>query len=153
MRYETNEARRGQPDSGTYRLAQFLGIFSLILGVIELIWGGAIARHIGLGGGLEWLVRVYGAREFINGVLILMSKDPIAWIWLRVIGDALDAATLIYGYMRDPSHLVGVVVSFVLVTPIVILDIMCALKMSRESKTPLAPVRDYSGRSGMGGTA
>src|SRR4051812_24704031 len=67
--------------------------------------------------------------------------------------DGLDAATLIYGYMRDPSHLVGVIVSFVLVTPIVILDIVCALKMSGESKTPLAPTHDYSGRSGMGGTA
>src|SRR3954463_12424144 len=149
MRYKTNESQRGQADSATYRLAQFLGVFSIMLGVIELIWGGTIARHLGLSG-FEWLVRVYGGREFLNGVLILMSKDPVAWIWLRVIGDGLDAATLIWGYTRDPSHLVGVVVSFVLVLPIVILDIVCAMKMSGESKTPLAPVRDYTGRSGLG---
>src|SRR5437660_484229 len=128
MRYKTNESQRGQPDSATFRLAQFLGVFSLLLGTIELIWGGTIAQHLGLSG-VEWVVRVYGAREFINGVLILMSNDPIAWIWLRVAGDGLDAATLIWGYTRDPSHLMGIVIAFILVTPIVIADIYCAIKM------------------------
>lgn len=148
MRYKTNESQRGQADTATHRLAQGLGVFSLLLGVIELIWGGAIARHIGLGG-VEWIVRVYGAREFLNGVLILASKDPTPWIWLRVVGDALDAATLVWGYTRDPSHLTGVIVSFVAVTPVVIADIYTALKLSSESKTPLPPPSDYSDRSGM----
>ena len=148
MRYKTNESQRGQADTATNRLAQFLGVFSLLLGVIELIWGGVIARHIGLGG-LEWIVRVYGAREFLNGVLILGSNDPTPWIWLRVIGDGLDAATLVWGYMRDPSHLTGVIVAFVAVTPVVIADVYCAIKLSRESKEPLPPPKDYSERSGM----
>ncbi len=130
MRYKTNEAQRGQPDSATFRLAQFLGVFSLLLGLIELILGGTIAQHIGLGGGYEWLVRVYGLREMANGALILFSKDPTPWIWLRVIGDGLDAGTLIYGYRRDPSHWLGVVIAFVAVTPVVIADIYCAIKLS-----------------------
>ena len=50
MRYKTNESQRGQPDSGTFRLAQFLGVFSIMLGLGELIWGGTIARHTGLEG-------------------------------------------------------------------------------------------------------
>ena len=147
MRYQTDPSQRGQADTFSYRLAQFLGIFSLLLGVIELIWGGAIARHIGLGG-YEWLVPVYGAREFVNGVLILMSKDPTPWIWLRVIGDGLDAANLIWGYTRDPAHLTGVIVA---VTPVVIADIYCAIKLSSDSKRPLAPPTDYSDRSGIRG--
>src|SRR5947209_139197 len=133
MRFKTNDSQRGQADSATFRLAQFLGVFSIMLGIIELIWGGPIARHTGLGG-MEWIIRVYGSREMLNGILILASKDPTPWIWLRVIGDALDAATLIYGYMRDPSHLVGVIVAFVAVTPVVIADIYCAIKLSGESK-------------------
>lgn len=148
MRYKTNESQRGQADSATFRLAQFLGVFSIMLGVGELIWGGVIARHTGLEG-YEWLVRVYGAREIANGLLILFSKDPTPWIWLRVIGDALDAATLVWGYTRDPSHVMGVVIAFVAVTPVVIADIYCAIKLSGESKRPLAPVKDYSDRSGI----
>lgn len=148
MRYETDEAKRGQADSATFRLAQFLGVFSIMLGVGELIWGGTIAEHTGLGG-YEWLVRVYGAREILNGALILFSKDPTPWIWLRVIGDGLDAATLVWGYTRDPSHVMGVIIAFVAVTPVVIADIYCAIKLSSESKRPLAPVKDYSDRSGI----
>ena len=148
MRYKTNESQRGQADTSTYRLAQFLGVFSILLGIIELIWGGPLGRALGLGG-QEWIVRVYGAREFLNGVLILASKDPTPWIWLRVIGDALDAGTLVYGYTRDPSKLTNIIIAFVAVTPIVIADIYCAIKLSRESKTPLAPSADYSDRAGI----
>jgi hypothetical protein len=148
MRYKTNESQRGQADSATFRLAQFLGVFSIMLGVGELIWGGTIAEHVGLGG-FEWLVRVYGAREIANGLLILFSKDPTPWIWLRVIGDGLDAATLIWGYTRDPSHVMGVIIAFVAVTPVVIADIYCAIKLSGESKRPLEPVKDYGDRSGI----
>src|SRR5437764_13955466 len=101
MRYKTNESQRGQADTATFRLAQFLGVFSLMLGLIELIWGGPLGRALGLAG-QEWIVRVYGAREFLNGVLILASsKDPTPCIWLSVIGDALDAGTLMYGSTRD----------------------------------------------------
>ena len=138
MRYKTNESQRGQGDGGTFLLAKSLGVFSILLGVGELIWGGVIANHTGLAG-YEWLVRVYGLREITNGALILLFKDPTPWIWLRVIGDGLDAATLVWGYMRDPSHLTGVIVAFVAVTPVVIADIYCAIKLSSESKRPLPP--------------
>ena len=67
---------------------------------------------------------------------------------MRVIGDGLDAATLFWGYTRDPSHLLGIVIAFVAVTPVVIADIYCAMKLSGESKEPLPALHDYSGRSG-----
>jgi hypothetical protein len=152
MRYKTNESQRGQADTAMFRLAQFLGVFSLLLGIIELIWGGPIGRALGLAG-QEWIVRVYGAREFLNGVLILAARnDPTPWVWLRVVGDGLDTATLIYGYTRDPSKLVNIIIAFVIVSPIVIADIICAVKLSGDSKEPLAPPKDYSDRSGIAST-
>jgi hypothetical protein len=151
MRYKTNESQRGQADTAMHRLAQALGVFSIMLGIIELIWGGPLGRGLGLAG-QEWIVRVYGAREFLNGVLILASKDPTPWIWLRVIGDALDAGTLVYGYTRDPSKLVNIIIAFVAVTPVVIADIYCAVKLSRDSREPLSPPQDYSDRSGIAPT-
>src|SRR4051812_10328460 len=147
MRYKTNESQRGQADTATYRLAQGLGVFSIVLGMIELIWGGPLGRSLGLDG-YEWIVRVYGAREMLNGILILASKDPTPWIWLRIIGDALDAGTLIWGYMRHPEDATGIIIAFIAVTPVVIADIFCAIKLTRESKQPLAPAKDYSDRSG-----
>jgi hypothetical protein len=135
MRYKTNRSQLGQGEGATDLLARALGVFSIVLGIIELIWGGVLARHLGLEG-YEWLVRAYGGREFLNGVLILASKDPLPWIWLRVIGDMLDAGTLVWGYMHDPSHLTGIIVAFVAVTPLVLADIYCAVKLSGETKTP-----------------
>jgi hypothetical protein len=56
---------------------------------------------------------------------------------------------LIWGYTRDPSHAMGVMIAFAAVTPVVLADIYCAIKLSGESKRPLAPVQDYSDRSGI----
>src|SRR4051812_4181604 len=100
MRYKTNESQRGQADTATWGLAQGLGIFSIVLGLIELIWGGALGRSLGLDG-QEWIVRAYGAREILTGILIFALKDPTPAIWLRVAGDVLDIGTLAYGYTRD----------------------------------------------------
>jgi hypothetical protein len=129
----TEKADSSIPNPTVNKLAVFLGWFSLGLGLIEMIWGGTLARHLGLQG-LEWLVRVYGAREFLTGLLILGSKNRMPWVWLRVIGDGLDAATLAWGYTRDPSHLLGVAVAFVAVTPVVVADIYCAIRLSQTSR-------------------
>src|SRR5437868_15463413 len=108
MRYKTNESQRGQADTAMYRLAQGLGIFGIMLGIIEVIWGGPLGRWLGLDG-QEWIVRVYGGREILNGILILASKDPTPWGWLRVFGDALDVGTLAWGYTRDPGAATGII--------------------------------------------
>ena len=147
MRYKTNNSQRGQADTATFRLAQGLGVFSIVLGVAELIWGKCLGRSLGLDR-KEEVVRAYGAREVLTGIPILVSKDPTPWIWLRVAGDALDAGTLLGGYKRRPGDVRGILTAFLAVTPVVIADIYCAIKLSRESKKPLAPVKDYSNRSG-----
>jgi hypothetical protein len=119
----------------------------VLLGLIELIIGGTLADHLGLSG-FAWLIRLYGAREIVNGALILASKDPTPWVWLRVIGDGLDVATLVWGLSRDPSHWIGVLVAFIAVAPVVLADIYCAMTLSGESKEPLPAVYDYRNRSG-----
>jgi hypothetical protein len=148
MRYKTNEEQRGQADTATYRLAQGLGVFSIVLGLIELIWGGPLGRSLGMDG-QEWVVRLYGAREILTGILILASKDPTPWVWLRVAGDALDIGTLAWGYTRDPNDATGIIIALIAVLGVTVADIYCAAKLSKESKVPLAPPNDYSNRSGL----
>ena len=75
MRYKTDNSQRGQADTATFRLAQGLGIFSILLGVSELIWGKRLGRSLGLDR-KEGIVRAYGAREILTGIPILVSKDP-----------------------------------------------------------------------------
>jgi hypothetical protein len=120
---------------GIYKLARFLGYLSIVIGLTELIWADSLALSLGLSR-FEWLVRAYGVREVVTGVLILVSRDPTPWIWLRVIGDMIDGATLGWGYMRDPYKISGIMMTFVTVTPVIIADIYCAIKLSRAPRSP-----------------
>lgn len=120
-------------NSWLIKLADFLGAFSLFLGFTELLFGGGFSHQIGLGG-QDMLVRIYGVREIVTGVLILASRNKTPWVWLRVIGDALDIATLGWGSMRDPNVMSNIMIANVTVLPIVILDIVCAIKLTKAGR-------------------
>src|SRR3954464_2219756 len=147
MRYKTNVSQRGQADTATCRFAQGLGVFSIVLGLIELVWGRRLGRSLGLDG-KEHVVRLYGGREILTGIAILAAKDPTPWVWGRVAGDALDIGTLAYGYKRDPDDVPGISTALVAVAGATAADIYCATKLSGESNAPLPPLKDYSDRSG-----
>ena len=147
MRYKTNLSQRGQGDMTTYRFAQGLGVFSIVLGLIELICGRWLGRSLGPDD-KEHIVRFYGGREILTGIAILAAKDPTPWVWVRVAGDALDIGTLAYGYKRDPDHVPSITAALVAVAGATAADVYCAAKLSGQSKVPLPPVKDYSDRSG-----
>jgi hypothetical protein len=147
MRYKTNRSQRGQADTATYRLAQGLGVFSIVLGLFELICGRWLGRLLGLDG-KEHIVRFYGGREILTGVAILASKDPTPWVWGRVAGDALDIGTIAYGYTRDRDYVGSKATALLAAAGATAADVYCAAKLSGESKMPLPPVKDYSNRSG-----
>jgi len=67
-------------------MARGLGWFSIALGVGELLGARSLARALGMRGS-EGLIRSYGAREVLSGVLSL-SIDKQAGLWSRVGGDA-----------------------------------------------------------------
>src|SRR4051794_9620195 len=74
------------------RLARALGWFSIGLGLTELLSPRSITRRLGMEG-KERLIRVFGAREIMAGVLSL-SLEKRMGLSSRVIGDGLDIATL-----------------------------------------------------------
>jgi hypothetical protein len=147
MRYKTNLSQRGQADTATYRLAQGLGIFSIVIGLFELICGRWLSRSLGLDG-RHRAVRLFGGREILTGIAILASKDPTPWVWGRVAGDALDIGALAYGYTRDPDEVTGTTTALLAVAGATAADVYCAKKLSSGSKEPLPPLKDYSDRSG-----
>ncbi|HEX2721711.1 MAG TPA: SRPBCC family protein [Gemmatimonadaceae bacterium] len=76
-------------------VTNFLGWFSIGLGLAEILAPAAVARLIGVDEeDHKRLLRAYGAREIAAGVGILTRPKPTYWMWNRVIGDAVDLASL-----------------------------------------------------------
>jgi len=148
MRYETEKTRRrGHADTATDTLARGLGLFSIALGVAEVVAPRALARALGMKG-QEGLIAAYGMREIATGIGILASKDPTPWIWGRVAGDGLDLATLATGLEGNNPKKGNVGIALAAVAGVTALDVYCAQALSSESPHPLPPMQDYSDRSG-----
>ena len=129
------------------RLAKGLGWFSLALGMTQLLAPRVVARTVGMEGS-ESLLRAYGVREIVSGVVTL-SPDKSVGLWSRVAGDVMDVATLMtaldpYNYKRDNTK-----VAVVAVLGITVLDIIGALAVSERGKRAQKSSHvDYSNRTG-----
>ena len=66
---------------------------ALALGAVEVVGARSPARMLGIRG-QENFIRACGAREIMQGVAILGSKDPTPWIWARVAGGQLAETEL-----------------------------------------------------------
>ncbi len=126
--------------------AQGLGIFSIALGLTELLAPRALARMTGMQG-RETLLRAYGLREIVTGVGLLASPDPRPWIWGRVAGDALDLSTLALGAGERPGTTPHRDAALWMTTAVGVVDIACALLPDRDKKAGASI--DYSDRVGM----
>ena len=70
--------------TGGESLANFLGAFSLCLGLAEALAPGAIAKVIGIEDGdrrTKTLVRLMGIREISSGLAILAKQQPEKAVW------------------------------------------------------------------------
>ncbi len=106
------------------KLANFLGWFSIALGLAELFAPRRVGRMVGVEGKPE-LLQAYGVREFLSGLGILASP----WLWARVAGDAVDAATLSPGlYSMRKSRQLTSGMAVAAVAAIGLLDIYTAVQ-------------------------
>jgi hypothetical protein len=133
--------------SGADALVRGIGLFSLGLGVAELVAPGKIAKTFGLEG-KETLLRAFGAREIASGIGTL-SSDPQPALWSRVGGDVLDMATLALGARSDRQDAKrNALIGIGAVAGIAALDAFAATLMGkRGGERP--PPADYSDRSGL----
>jgi len=97
------------------KLANFLGWFSIALGLAELFAPRRVGRMVGVEGDGS-LVQAYGLRELLAGVGILAARQKAPWLWARVAGDVLDMATLapgLYSIRRNRQLASGLAVAAV----------------------------------------
>ena len=111
------------------QLARLLGVFSIGLGTIELLFPRSFTRTLGMRG-RETLVRGFGLREIGTGIGILDADDPTPWIWGRVAGDGLDVATVAAGLLGPRKA--NVVLAMALLGGIGALDLICAENLKRH---------------------
>lgn len=119
---------------GAERMARGLGWFSLGLGIAELVAPQVVARVCGLSGRHLGLIRLYGLREIASGVMILSEgRRPVAGVWSRVAGDALDLATLSAAAALPRTNRHAAAVAAVNVLGVAAVDLLCAQELSRAS--------------------
>jgi hypothetical protein len=127
-------------------LACGLGVFSLLLGLAELV----APRPVGNTVGMEHrprLLRAYGLREVLAGIGILAGRRPSVWMWSRVAGDLLDLATLASGLGSREARRGNIGKAMAAVAAVTLIDIYCAWRLGAEV-APRAVLRDYGGRRG-----
>ena len=143
MTHRTSPRRRG---GSADALARGLGLFSIALGVAELVAPRSLGRALGREH-RAGLLRAYGLREIATGVGILAAADPTPWIWGRVAGDALDLMTLAPGLSDDNPERANVAAALGTVAAVTLLDLYCAQQLRANAEQP-RPMPDYSDRSG-----
>jgi hypothetical protein len=112
-----------------YKVARFLGWFSIGLGLTEVIAPKMIQRFLGTEE-KETLIRAFGVREIASGVGILAQDDePSPWVWSRVGGDALDLGTLGAAMTGDNPKRRNVGIAMAMVAGITALDVITGAKL------------------------
>ena len=127
--------RRG---TGGESLADFLGYFSIGLGLAELVAPTLMSRLIGVKHPDDRnrnTMRLMGVREIGNGIAILSKQQPAEALWARVAGDALDLA-LLGRTLANPDNDRGrTLFATANVLAVTALDVMAAKQLSRQPET------------------
>ena len=132
--------RMADEDRGTggESLADFLGYFSLGLGLAEFIAPTLMSRLIGVkhpDDRTRNTMRLMGIREMSHGVSILSKQQPAEAMWARVAGDALDLA-LLGRTLANPENDRGrTLFATANVLAVTALDVMAAKQLSRQPET------------------
>ena len=84
-------------------VADFLGWFSLGLGVPQVVMPRRVARSVGVRDDRRtrvWM-RVVGVREHAAAAGILTARQPAGWLAARAAGDVMDLALLAIALRRE----------------------------------------------------
>lgn len=137
MRQGRAQALKNSADNAACALAWF----SIGLGMAQLLAPRLVARAAGLDRRTS-LLRLYGVREIVTGVGILLAWDRKPWVWARVAGDAVDLATLSRGSRPNAKAAMAAVAG------VTALDVGAAAALHVADRAPARPMFDYSDRSG-----
>ncbi len=128
------------------RLARALGMFSVGVGLSQILGPAAVARAIGLEdtGRNRSTMRAFGFREAATGMGLLTRRRPAAFAWGRVIGDVMDLAVLAGAFHSRRSRHGRVAATAAAVLGMTVLDIVVGQSLSRrDNSLPRRPARPH----------
>ncbi|TWJ21188.1 putative membrane protein [Micromonospora endolithica] len=135
-RLATREAMEAGQDE-VQRRGRGLGWMSLGLGVAQLAAPETVRRISGVDDSStsRAVVPLVGARELVHAAGLLTSRRKGIWVWTRVVGDAMDLASLGIAIARRDGRrrrrLVGVTGA---VVGIAVVDLLTAVQASRSKR-------------------
>lgn len=119
----------------TGKIATGLGIFSIVLGLAEVLAPSKLGAMIGINDGRRALLPALGIREIASGIGILASTKPTAAVWSRVGGDAIDLAYLGSAFMSRGSNKTRLLGATAAVLGVTALDVACGQQLSAQDWT------------------
>jgi uncharacterized membrane protein len=129
------DADRG---TGSESLADFLGFFSIGLGLAEALAPSVMARVVGIDHEdrqNRTIMRLMGLREISHGVAILSNQKPAKSVWSRVAGDALDLALLGKALSNPKNGRGRTLFATANVLAVTALDVLAARGLSAQPET------------------
>ena len=124
---------RSVENLGTAKMAKGLGLFSIALGLAEVLMPSQTATLAGLGNKQRSFLPALGLREIASGVGIMKSAKPTAAVWSRVGGDAIDLAFLGMAFMSKDTNKRRLIGSTIAVLGVTAMDVLCAQKLSSQN--------------------
>lgn len=117
------------------RRAELLGLFSLALGISQLVAPGRLARLIGLkdSSSVRNVMRAVGAREVVSG-LGLLARRSAGPLWARVAGDVVDLTLLGAAMTNGVKSRARLSAATAAVAGIAAVDTLSAARLSRSGK-------------------
>ena len=113
------------------KISYGLGIFSLALGVVEILAPKRIAKALS-SEGHEGLIRGFGARELVAGGGLVTDQGHGLRVWNRVAGDAMDLVALHFARKNSPDNR-AVWGAIAFVAAVTTLDICTAAALDRRT--------------------
>jgi uncharacterized membrane protein len=118
-------------------LATGLGWFSIGLGAAELLAPGMLAKLIGTSDSsrARKTLRIFGAREILAGAMILAGPRRSLPLWMRVAGDGIDLAALLFAMRSQDANRTRLLASAASVAGVTALDVVTGVLNARKQSS------------------
>lgn len=126
----------GNGSSDGEGLARALGVFSVGLGLTQILAPHGIARAIGLDEDDDnrKTMRALGLRELATGVGLLTRRRPTTFAWGRVTGDAMDLALLGRAMRSGRNDNRRLAAATAAVAGVMVLDVIASQRLGRQGE-------------------